>query len=125
MTEKARRFGFLLTDQSSMICFSSAIEPLRSANRMSGRHLYDWNILTMDGLSVQTSNGISILPDMALADAACLDILFVCGGIGTDKIKDEHLFAELRRIVQHGTEIGALSTGAFVLAAAGLLDGYL
>ena len=66
MTEKAKRFGFLLTDQSSMICFSSAIEPLRSANRMSGRHLYDWNILTVDGLSVQTSNGISILPDMAL-----------------------------------------------------------
>ncbi|WP_339631835.1 GlxA family transcriptional regulator [uncultured Sneathiella sp.] len=124
MTEKSKRFGFLLTDQSSMICFSSAIEPLRSANRMSGRHLYDWNILSVDGLSVQTSNGLSILPDMALADAACLDILFVCGGIGTDKIRDEHLFAELRRIVQHGTEIGALSTGAFVLAAAGLLDGY-
>jgi transcriptional regulator GlxA family with amidase domain len=124
MTEKAKRVGFLLTDQASMICFASAIEPLRSANRMSGRHLYDWNILTSDDQSVQASNGISILPDMSLSEAACLNILFVCGGIGTDKIRDEHLFAELRRVVHHGTEIGALSTGAFILAAAGLLDGY-
>lgn len=107
-----------------MICFSSAIEPLRSANRMSGRHLYDWNILTIDGESERTSNGISILPDMKLEEASSLDILFVCGGIGTDKIKDEHLMAELRRIVQHGTGIGALSTGTFILAAAGLLNGY-
>jgi transcriptional regulator GlxA family with amidase domain len=91
---------------------------------MSGRHLYDWNILTIDGQSERTSNGIAILPDMKLEDATELDILFVCGGLGTDKIQDEHLFAELRRIVKHGTGIGALSTGSFILAAAGLLNGY-
>ncbi|TNE34412.1 MAG: GlxA family transcriptional regulator [Alphaproteobacteria bacterium] len=124
MTEAVKKYGFLLTDQCSMICFSSAIEPLRSANRMSGRHLYDWHVLTMTGESERTSSGISILPDMRLEDATDLDILFVCGGIGTDKIRDEHLLAELRRIVHHGTGIGALSTGTFILAAAGLLNGY-
>src|SRR3546814_15101422 len=35
-------FGFLLLPQFSMLAFSSAVEPLRAANRLSGKALYDW-----------------------------------------------------------------------------------
>ncbi len=122
--ETAKTFGFLVTDQASMMCLTSAIEPLRVANRLSGRHLYDWRLLTFDGEPAVSSNGFRVIPDMLLEEATSLDILFVCGGIGTDKIKDEHVLAELRRIVQHGTGIGGLSTGSFVLAAAGLLNNF-
>jgi len=107
-----------------MMCLTSAVEPLRVANRLSGRHLYDWPLLTANGRSAKASNGFEIVPDMDLRDATALDILFVSGGIGMDKVRDEHLLAELRRIVKHGTGIGGLSTGTFVLAAAGLLDGF-
>ena len=34
------RIGFLLIRNFSMMAFTSAVEPLRSANRMSGRTLY-------------------------------------------------------------------------------------
>src|SRR3546814_860116 len=34
-------FGFLLLPQFSMLAFSSAVEPLRAANRLSGKTLYD------------------------------------------------------------------------------------
>jgi AraC family transcriptional regulator, glycine betaine-responsive activator len=107
-----------------MNCLVCGIDTLRIANRMSGQHLYDWYILTIDGESELSSSGIEILPDMAFEQATDLDILFVLGGLETDKIDDEHLLAELRRIAQHGTGIGALSTGAFILAAAGLLNNY-
>jgi transcriptional regulator GlxA family with amidase domain len=122
--ETVKTFGFLVTDQASMMCLTSAIEPLRVANRLSGQHLYDWRLLTFDGEPALSSNGFRVIPDMLLEEATSLDVLFVCGGIGTDKIKDEHVLAELRRIVQHGTGIGGLSTGSFVLAAAGLLNNF-
>jgi transcriptional regulator GlxA family with amidase domain len=32
--------GFLLVPRFSMMAFTAAVEPLRSANRMSGRELY-------------------------------------------------------------------------------------
>ncbi|MBW8055866.1 MAG: GlxA family transcriptional regulator, partial [Nitrospira sp.] len=35
-------FGFLLVPNYSMIAFSCAIEPLRMANRLSNKHLYQW-----------------------------------------------------------------------------------
>jgi len=35
-----------LLPKFSMMGFASAIEPLRSANRMSGRALYSWHILS-------------------------------------------------------------------------------
>lgn len=124
MSAGIKKYGFLVKDESSMMCLTSAIEPLRVANRLSGQHLYDWPLLTADGKTVTASNGFKITPDMDLRDATALDILFVSGGIGMDKVKDEHLLAELRRIVHHGTGIGGLSTGTFVLAAAGLLDGF-
>lgn len=107
-----------------MNCLVCGIDTLRIANRMSGQHLYDWHILTIDGESELSSSGIEILPDMAFEQASDLDILFVLGGLETDKIDDEHLLAELRRVAHHGTGIGSLSTGAFILAAAGLLNNY-
>ncbi|USG60347.1 GlxA family transcriptional regulator [Sneathiella marina] len=119
-----KKFGFVVTPKSSMNCLVCGIDTLRIANRMSGQHLYDWNILTINGESERCSSGIEILPDLSFEEATSLDILFVLGGLETDKINDEHLLAELRRIAHHGTEIGAMSTGAFILAAAGLLNNY-
>ena len=34
--------GFLLVPQFSMMAFSSAVEPLRVANRLAGRPLFAW-----------------------------------------------------------------------------------
>ena len=50
-----------------MIAFTSAIEPLRIANRLSGRRLYDWRLVSRDGAPVPASNGIAIQVDGAIA----------------------------------------------------------
>ena len=52
------KVGFLLVPNFSMLAFASAIEPLRSANRMSERTLFEWIIATEDGNSVMVSNGV-------------------------------------------------------------------
>ncbi len=40
--------GFLLLPRFSMMAFFSAVEPLRIANRISGRPLFDWTLLSQD-----------------------------------------------------------------------------
>ena len=49
-----------------MIAFSSAIEPLRMANRNAGKDLYRWSIFTIDGLPEKASNGLEITPDSSI-----------------------------------------------------------
>jgi AraC family transcriptional regulator, glycine betaine-responsive activator len=107
-----------------MMGFACAIEPLRSANRMSGRELYSWHILSKDGKAVTASNGIPVLPEAPLAEAVRYDLLIVSAGIDGHLYEDKEVFAQLRRIARRGMDIGALTLGSYLLARAGLLDGY-
>ena len=64
---RPRPILFLLIPDFSMIAFTSAIEPLRIANRLSGQRLYDWRLVSRDGGPVAASNGIAIQVDAAIA----------------------------------------------------------
>ena len=59
----ALKVGFLLVPNFSMIAFSCAIEPLRSANRMSGCELFSWVIAGSTGETVIASNGVVVSTD--------------------------------------------------------------
>jgi len=69
--------GFLLLDNSSLISLSSAVEPLRMANQLSGKELFRWHTLTHDGLPVCASDGLQITPDAAMQSAPALDAVIV------------------------------------------------
>ena len=56
-TDKPRRFVFVLMDQFSLLCFATAIESLRIANRMAGKTLYQWNTIGEGGESISCSAG--------------------------------------------------------------------
>ncbi len=122
---KPEHFGFFLVPNYSMIAFSSAIEPLRMANRDADRELYRWSLYTIDGLPEKASNGLEITPDGKIDDAADLSILFVCGGADIAEAWSKPLQQSLRRIAKRNqVKLGALCTGSYLLARAGLLDGY-
>ena len=120
--------AFLLVPNFTMIAFTSALEPLRIANRMAGRELYRWVILSKDGQPVSASIGISVSADLPMGR---LDIngsrpptVVVCGGLHSERYVDRDVMAWLRWADRHGTAIGSLCAGAHVLARAGLLEGY-
>lgn len=54
--------GFLLLDNFTLISLASAVEPLRMANQLSGRELYRWTTLSVDGNQVWASDGLQITP---------------------------------------------------------------
>ena len=119
-----KEFGFLLIPHFSMMCFSATIEPLRQANRMSGRVLYRWHFLSPDGEPVQASNGVLVIPEAGLASDLSFDTVVVCCGISAERFRDSATFSWLRRQARAGVRIGGISTGALVMARAGLLHGY-
>lgn len=119
-----RRLGFLLVPNFSMLAFASSIEPLRSANRVSGRPLYRWQLFSHDGKPTVASNGVEVSADGAFADAQHLDMAIVCAGLDVEQHDHRPLINTLRRLSAFGSSIGAVCTGAYVLAKAGLLNGH-
>jgi transcriptional regulator GlxA family with amidase domain len=120
---RPRRFVFLLLDRFTMLSFAGAIEPLRIANRVSGRPIYEWKLAGESGDTAVCSNGASFRLDMGLQELDREDTLLVCGGIDVQKATTRPIIAWLRREARRGMSIGGLCTGAWTLAKAGLLDG--
>ena len=117
-------FCFSLLPDFSTLAFSSAIEPLRVANRLAGQEVYRWLIATLDGQPAASSGGTRILPDCALDDCRRPDYVIVVAGMEVQRFKGSQAIAALRRLERVGAKIGALSTGSYLLAWAGLLNDY-
>ncbi len=113
--------GFFLTPDFSPLGFVSALEVLRTANRFLGETFYGWRILSSDGLPVTSANGVTMVADASPADTSGLDILFVCTGFHPEAHCSERTLAWLRNMHRHGVHLGAISTGTFVLAKAGVI----
>jgi AraC family carnitine catabolism transcriptional activator len=115
--------GFLLLPRFSMMAFFSAVEPLRIANRISGRPLFEWMLISENGGSVTASNGMTLLADQTIEAVHYLPSLALCSGFDPERYLSPALVRWLRRLSAAGCVLGGLDTGCFVLAAAGLLNG--
>ena len=120
---QTRHITFILVEEFSHLAFSCAVEPLRIANWVSEEQLYDWSMISEEGERAVCSNGLVTLVHGGLDDIPKTDQLFVLSGIHMRNHVTRPLLATLRRERAQGTSIGALCSGAWVLAKAGFLDG--
>ena len=118
-----RRFVFVLLNQFTLLCFASAVEALRIANRMSGRRIYSWTLTGEGGEYALCSAGISFRLDSDLEEIAREDTVLVCGGIDVAAATTRKVVGWLRREARKGAVMGGLCTAGYTLAKAGLLDG--
>ncbi len=114
--------AFLLVPQFAVIALASAIEPLRIANRYL-RTPYTWRLLSLDGQAVVDDNGIPIQPHGSIEDDADYGTVILCSDIQPERFYSRHLRRWLHRQHAAGAALGAMDTGCFLLARAGLLDG--
>ncbi|WP_306150273.1 MULTISPECIES: GlxA family transcriptional regulator [unclassified Roseibium] len=116
-----RRIGFFFIDGFAMMSASSAVEPLRAANLLSGKQLYDVKFFSKGGGQAISSCGAMFETEPLKNAANRIDILFVVAGGNPMSFDDEEVIERLRRFGVHGLPLGGISSGAVLLAKAGTL----
>ncbi|MEM9106497.1 MAG: GlxA family transcriptional regulator, partial [Pseudomonadota bacterium] len=123
MLQETEKFTFLLLEDFSLLAFANAIEPLRIANLMSGRQLYSWTLASENGEFARCSNHSTTVVDQGLETLGRGDRLFVVTGIHVQSHISDDVCGYLRGQARRGVRLGAICSGAYVLAYAGLLEG--
>jgi AraC family carnitine catabolism transcriptional activator len=116
------RVGLVLTEMYPFYGAVLAAESMRLANKYANDRVFDWIFVSEDGLPVAASNGMSLMAEAA-KNIAKLDYAFVIAGYAPDRQPHPNIRALLRRLGRQGAVLGAVDSGAFVLAEAGVLAG--
>lgn len=112
-------YCFYLVPGFSAMGFVAAMEPLRVANRLAQRAVFAWRLFSADGAPVEASCGLKVAVDGPLDETATA--LIVCAGFEPRRGITRPLIAALRRMTRKGTVLGAIDTGVYLLAEAGLI----
>lgn len=123
------RIGFVLAPRFTLIAFSGFVDALRLAadeGDRSQRIHCDWSILGAIGEPIISSCGVSVLPTVEYGSTEEFDYIVVVGGLlhGGQKVP-KRITQYLKEAANKKINLIGLCTGSFILARAGLLDGYL
>ena len=112
--------AFLPVDGFALMSFAAASEPLRAANLLAGRRLYEIRTLPVAGAAAVASNGATVPRD---GPDSPPDIAFVVAAGDPFAVRDRRLFDRLRQWGRAGVTLGGVSGGPVILARAGLMNG--
>lgn len=118
-----RRVVVLAYDGARLLDLTGPLEVLATANDFGAR--YDVTIASHDGAPVVTDAGVRIVVDRRIADLdGRHDVLIVPGGPNwPDLIHDRRMVDAVRELSARSGCVASICAGAFLLGAAGLLDG--
>ncbi|UYG05185.1 DJ-1/PfpI family protein [Halomonas sp. LR3S48] len=123
----SRTVALLAYSGCQLLDVSGPWQVFASANDLSGRELYRLHLTADTPGSVATNGGLALQADIAWRDLATLgpvDTLLIAGGRGvTEQCQRPELLDDLCERSRQVSRLGSICTGAFLLAAAGLLDG--
>lgn len=114
-------FNFLLQPEFPLNALVLASEALRIANQNSGRELFQWRLVSESGEPIRASNGMWISVDSDLESQPEADVYLLFEGNLPTQRNSPELLAKLRAVARYGATVGAVDTGAFALAQAGLV----
>src|SRR4051794_554055 len=122
-----RRVVIFTFPDTQSLDVAGPLEVFAATERTSGTQRYTTEVVAPTAGPVRTMSGLSLVADAAVSDVrGPIDTFFVAGGdeagIGAI-LADATVLAEVRRLAAASRRVASVCSGAFVLAAAGLLDG--
>ncbi|MEM9604655.1 MAG: GlxA family transcriptional regulator [Pseudomonadota bacterium] len=115
---------FLLVDTFAFMPFISVLEVLRLSNRLRGDQRFSWQFYSTHGDPALANNGLSVPVEGSQLDGGTADIAVVCGPHDPFNYRDRNTYAWARRYATAGSTLMAVDTGTYLLARAGVLQGY-
>lgn len=120
-----KTIGLLGYDDMQALDLTGPLDVFGAANALaSGMPPYELHVIGVHTGTVHAENGLAVLPACSIEDAPPLDTLLIPGGSGSRLGNaDPKLLAWLRRQAETARRVVSVCTGAYILAATGLLDG--
>jgi len=117
------QLAVLVLDGVAAFDLGVSVQIFRSATDRAGRRLYDLRVCTPDGRPVRSGGEFGVVPDHGIEALAGADTVLVPGiyGAALDGELEPYVLTALRAAAGRA-RVMSICTGAFVLAAAGLLD---
>lgn len=117
------RIAVLALDQFAPLDLGVPGQVFKTAESLSGEPLYEVVTCSIGRAPVRCSAGYTVLPDYDLDVLDTADTVLVPGIHGGPPVREGVIPEELSAALQGRPRVMSICTGAFVLAAAGLLDG--
>ncbi|WP_028467015.1 GlxA family transcriptional regulator [Nisaea denitrificans] len=123
-SDGTQEIAVLLFNRFSNYCLANTVEPMRAANDALGRIAYRWRLLSLDGGPVTSSSGMQLMPDGKLSDMPGGDALFILPSYAYRTYGTPACLDALRAAAHRFETLAGLDAGSWLLAEAGLLNGY-
>ena len=123
-SDGTQHLDLLVLPETNLILVASVIEPLRAANRIAGKVLYDWTIFSPDGQPIETKSGIPIPVAGPFRPQNETAPLFVLSSYNWQAYATTQLKMLLSRTARHREVVAGIEAGTWLLAETSLLDNF-
>ncbi len=112
-----------------MMSVASTLDPMRAANKISRKSIFQWTIQTLDGNPVELTCGLPIAAQSTFGETPGTDsvenkILIIIAGFDSNQHAQKDAIAKLSKLASHYDFVGGIEAGSWLMARAGLLNGH-
>ncbi len=113
--------GIYVYENAEVLDFAGPFEVFSTAKRF---HSHDWQVMLISEKPgrVITRGGFEVYCHVGIDHHPTLDVLIMPGGIHTTEMYNQNTLAWINKIAPNCQIIASVCTGAFILAAAGILE---
>lgn len=112
----------LILPETNLILLAAVIEPLRGANRITGKTLYRWEIFSSEGGAVATTSHIPIPANGIFSPQKGTAPLFVLASYNWRRYATKSLKMRLSRTARDRPVMAGIESGTWLMAESGLLN---
>jgi len=115
------KVGIYIYENAEVLDFSGPFEVLTTANRVSGKPLFDVSLVAQKAGVVFARAGYKVLADVGFDDAPQFELLIVVGGDHSQEINKPLVIEWIAQQASQAELVASVCTGAFLLAQAGVI----